>query len=144
MTLLVVEDGHEYSEFVAVFLREHNAFRASSAAEALTLLGAHAIDALLMDLRWTQGDEAALCGDLEALATRLFAGDRQRARHYLLDHQGTFILEAVRAAGHHQPALFINDMAPQRLANLRKLYGDVRAVPRFDAQAMRAALGSAT
>lgn len=140
MTLLVVEDGHEYSEFVAVFLREHTAFRASSAQAALALLGAHAIDALLMDLRWTQIDEGALCGEPDAIATRLFAGDRQRARHYLLDHQGTFILEALRAAGHHQPALFINDMPPQRLANLRKLYGDVRAVPRFDAKAMRAAL----
>ncbi len=140
MNLLVIEDGHEYSEFVAVFFRDWQARRATSAGEALALLAAAPVDAFLMDLRWTQGDEAALTGDLEGTATRLFAGDRARARHYLLDHQGTFILAALRAAEHHQPALFINDLAPRRLANLRTLYGDVRAVPRFDAAAMRAAL----
>ena len=72
---------------------------------------------------------AALVGDLEATAARLFAGDRARALRYLQDEQGTLILAALRAAGLAQPALFVHDFPPRRLANLRQLYGDVDAVP---------------
>jgi hypothetical protein len=46
----------------------------------------------------------------------------------------------LRAAGHHQRAVFLHDFPPRRLHNLRRLYGDVVAVDAFDAQALKRAL----
>jgi hypothetical protein len=58
----------------------------------------------------------------------------------LQDQQGTLILAELRAAGFAQPALFVHDLPPRRLANLRRLYGAVDAVPALDAAAIRRAL----
>ena len=140
--LLVIEDGTEYVEFARLFLGGDFAVRAAtSAAEALATLAAEGADALLIDLRFDRAPAEALAGDLDDTARRLFAGDRERALRYLQDHQGTFILAALRAAGHRQPAVFVHDFAPRRLENLRRLYGAVDAVPGFDAAALRRALG---
>ena len=84
-----------------------------------------------------------LIGDLAATAERLFAGDRARALRHLQDQQGVLILAELRKAGHTQPAVFVHDFPARRLDNLRRLYGDVRAVPNFDASALRSALTGA-
>jgi CheY-like chemotaxis protein len=141
--LLVIEDGAEYEEFARVFLSSEFEVRAArSAAEALALLEEGGADALLIDLRFERAPVDALAGDVEATARRLFAGDAARALRYLQDQQGTLILERLRAAGHRQPALFVHGFPARRLDNLRRLYGDVRAVPAFDAAAIRRALGA--
>lgn len=140
MKVLIVEDGMEYLEFATVFLRDWETRRAGNADEALRMLGAWTPDALLIDLRFERAAEETLLGEVGATADRLFGGDRIRARHYLEDNQGALILAEIRRAGHHQPALFVNDMPERRLANLQRLYGDVRAVPGFDAAAMQRAL----
>jgi hypothetical protein len=140
--LLVIEDGTEYSEFARLFLGvDFLVARAQTAAEALALAAAEPVFALLIDLRFDRASPEALIGDVDATATRLFAGDRPRALRHLQDQQGVLILAELRKAGHVQPAVFVHDFSARRLENLRRLYGDVRAVPGFDARALRAALG---
>lgn len=142
MKILLIEDGHEYEEFARLFLADRcEIVAAHSAAEALERATASHFDAFLVDLRFERAPEDALIGDVDDTAKRLFAGDRARALRWLKDQQGTLVLAALRRAGHAQPAVFVHDFPRQRLENLRRLYGDVRAVPSFDAGAIRAALG---
>lgn len=140
--LLVIEDGTEYAEFARLFLdRDFAVTAAQSGAEALRALAAQSIDVLLVDLRFDRAPVERLTGDFEASAERLFAGDRARALRHLQDQQGVLILADLRAAGHHQPAVFVHELPSRRLDNLRQLYGDVKAVANFDAAALRHALG---
>jgi ActR/RegA family two-component response regulator len=140
--LLVIEDGNEYEEFARLFLADAFAIRAAhSAAEALALLREEPADGLLVDLRFDRSVERDLVGDIDETAERLFAGERESAIRYLRDNQGTLALAALREAGYDQVAVFVHDFNPRRLANLRRLYGDVRAVPSFDAGAIRRELG---
>jgi CheY-like chemotaxis protein len=142
--LLVIEDGSEYTEFARLFLTaEFEICSARSAAEALERAQEGA-DALLIDLRFDRVPPEQLLGDVAATAARLFAGDAARALRYLQEQQGTLILAALRAAGHAQPAVFVHDFPPRRLENLRRLYGQVAAVPGFDARAICAGLQGPT
>ena len=142
--LLVIEDGTEYAEFARLFLAADFEIEAvSTAKDALAALSARAADALLIDLRFERAAPEDLAGDLAGTAARLFSGDRARALRYLKDQQGALVLGELRAAGFAQPAVFIHDLPPRRLANLRQLYGDVAAIPSFDAAALRVALGAA-
>jgi hypothetical protein len=138
--LCVIEDGDEYLEFARVFLREWELSSAQSGAQALEILKSNSADALFIDLRFERAQPETLLGDVDGTANRLFAGNRARALRYLQDQQGTLILAALRAAGHHQPALFVHPFPPRRLGNLRQLYGAVEAVDSFDANAIREAL----
>lgn len=141
--LLVIEDGHEYEEFARLFLTEVFVIRAAhSAKEALAMLVDEGADAFLVDLRFDRAPVEALVGDVDGLASRRFTGDRNRALRYLMDQQGTLVLGELRKAGHDAPAVFVHDFPARRLSNLRRLYGEVRAVPSFDAAALEAALGS--
>ena len=140
--LLVIEDGDEYLEFARVFLRGWELCPARSGAEALQC--AERIDAFFIDLRFERAQPETLVGDLDGTAARLFAGNRGRALRHLQDQQGTLILAQLRAAGHHQPALFVHPFPARRLDNLRRLYGSVEAVPQFDAAAIEAALSRCT
>jgi len=141
--LLVIEDGSEYAEFARLFLgHDFEVVAARSAEESLHALETQSIDVLLVDLRFDRAPLEMLAGNIEASAERLFAGDRSRALRHLQDQQGVLILSALRAAGHHQTAVFVHEFPARRLANLRRLYGEVRAVPSFDAKALRRALGA--
>jgi CheY-like chemotaxis protein len=140
--MLVVEDGTEYAEFARLFLgKDFHVVAAQSAAESLKIMASQAIDVLLIDLRFDRARDEILVGDIEASAQRLFAGDRVRALRHLQDQQGVLILAELRKAGHRQPAAFVYQFPPRRLENLRRLYGDVRTVPNFDADALRRVLG---
>ncbi len=140
--ILVIEDGNEYEEFARLFLTGAFALEAAhSLEEALGAIAAHPFDGFLVDLRFDRAVEKDLAGDIEETADRLFAGDRAEAVRYLKDHQGVMILAALRAAGHHQTAVFVHDFPARRLENLRRLYGEVLAVPSFDAKAIRELFG---
>jgi CheY-like chemotaxis protein len=140
--VLVIEDGTEYAEFAHLFLGPgFEVAAARSAAEALRVAGAGPIDVLLIDLRFDRAPADVLVGDLEGTALRLFAGDQERALRHLQDQQGVLILAELRKAGHAQPAVFVHEFPPRRLENLRRLYGELRTVPTFDAAALRVALG---
>ncbi len=135
--LLVIEDGDEYEEFARLFLGDrYEIVTAHSAAEALAAASARAVDAMLIDLRFERARDEDLIGDVPGTAARLFAGDLGRAARWLKEQQGTLILSALRDAGHAQPAVFVHDFPPRRVANLQKLYGRVGAVPSFDAAAI--------
>ena len=139
--LLIVEDGHEYEEFAGLFLADAYELRAAhSAAEAREVAASWAPHVCLLDLRFERTAPEALEGDVEGLASRRFGGDRGRALRHLQDQQGTIVLARLREQGWDGRALFVHDFPARRLANLRRLYGDVRAIPRFDAAAMREAL----
>ncbi len=143
-SLLVIEDGDEYAEFARLFLADRFEIHcARSEAEATQVLAGRPIAGLLIDLRFDRAPDDRVIGDVDRTAAQLFAGDRERALRYLKDQQGALILGALRAAGHRQPAVFVHDVPPRRLANLRALYGAVHAVPTFDAAAVRAALEAA-
>jgi len=133
-TLLIIEDGDEYEAFACLFLKAaYDLVAVHSAEEALNFLNTQKVDGFLIDLRFDRAPESVLAGDIETTAGRLFAGDRSKAVGYLKDNQGTFILAELRQQGHTQRALFVHDFAQKRLHNLRQLYGDVEAVPSFDA-----------
>jgi hypothetical protein len=139
--LLVVEDGTEYTEFARLFLTgDFEIATAHSAAHALEEAGSSPPTALLVDLRFDRTPVDALVGDVRESARRLFGGDEARALRHLQDQQGTLILGELRKAGVGAPAVFVHDFPPRRLENLNKLYGPVRAVPSFDASAIRRAL----
>lgn len=139
--LLVIEDGNEYEEFARLFLSDHfeHVVPVHSAKEALE--AAAGVDAMLIDLRFERATDEQLIGDADDIAVRLFAGDRGRAARWRKEQQGTLILGELRKAGHAQPAVFVHDFPPRRLANLRSLYGKVAAVPSFDASAIVRELG---
>ena len=141
--LLVLEDGHEYQEFAEAFLGAHFDVRAAhSAQEALRQLEAAMPDALLVDLRFERAPVGTLVGDVDATARRRFARDTHRAIRHLKEQQGTLVLGVLREAGCAAPAVFVHDFPARRLENLRRLYGDVHAVPGFDARAIARALGA--
>jgi len=139
--LLVLEDGTEYQEFARMFLADRwEVVPARSADQALEVLKEAPVGAMLLDLRFERAQPEDLTGDVTAVAQRMFGGDTQRALRWLKDQQGTLILKVLREAGHHQRAVFVHDFAEDRLANLRRLYGDVHSVPGFDAVAIGEAL----
>lgn len=139
--LLVIEDGDEYAQFArALYANELVVHQAKTAAATLALLKRQPIDALLIDLRFEFASPQDLIGDVGGTASSLFGGDTRRAVRYLQDQQGVLILAEVRTHGYAQPAVFVHDFPARRLQNLRKLYGQVTAVPAFDAAAIRRGL----
>jgi CheY-like chemotaxis protein len=128
--VLVVEDGDEYSRVLERFAAEGFAFtRAGDGGDALAK-APEGFDLLFLDMRFDRVQPAQLLGDLAATADR-FNGDPVRARHFLEENQGTYILAALRAAGCRLPAVFSHDFdgEPRRWANLEKLYAPVAYLP---------------
>ena len=123
--VLIIEDGMEYSTTLGRFLSEAFEFvRAGDAAEALSALGQGDFDCVFLDMRFDRVPVERLLGDLEAQAQRL-GGDRERARRFLEDNQGTFVLAALRQAGHALPVVFSYDFGeePRRFRNLAQRFG---------------------
>ncbi len=134
--VLVVEDGEEYTRNLTRFCADDFAFtRAGDGGAAVTALdGAmqekNCFDLVFLDMRFDRVQAGVLLGDLAETAER-FNGDPVRARQFLEDHQGAYILAALRAAGHTLPALFSHDFdgEPRRWANLVRLYAPVDYLP---------------
>lgn len=127
MRVLVVEDGTEYSDVLARFSGEGIALsRAGSGAEAMAALATGKVDVLFLDMRFDRVDAAALLGNLEEAAER-FNGDPVRARKFLEDNQGAYILAEIRGAGLATPAVFSHDFdgEPRRWENLSRRYAPV-------------------
>jgi len=121
--VVVVEDGDEYSTNLNRFLSQDFDFtRAGDGQSALALLGVEAFALIFLDMKFDRAER--LLGDELALQRR-FAGDEARARVFLENNQGAYILSALREAGHTQPVLFSYDFdsEPRRLKNLQRRYG---------------------
>ena len=122
-TILVAEDGDEYTTNLDRFLGEEFRFvRAGDGEAALAAVAEGSIDAVFLDMRFDRAER--LLGDLAALVRR-FSGDEDRARRFLEDNQGTYVLAALRAAGCVLPVIFSYDFdgEPRRFANLSRRHG---------------------
>jgi CheY-like chemotaxis protein len=131
MKVLLVEDGEEYTTTFVRFLgAEMDFVRAGNGADALGLLQHQAFDVVFLDMRFDRVAPGELLGDLAATADR-FNGDPVRARQFLEDNQGSYILAAVRAAGFTLPAVFSHDFdsEPRRWATLQRMYAPVSYLP---------------
>ncbi len=131
MRILIVEDGHEYTDTLTRFAGDAAEWtRAGNAADALTHLAQGGWDAVFLDMRFDRVPDNALLGDVVALTAR-FAGDRSKAIRFLQENQGTLVLSALRAAGYALPVLFSYnfDEEPRRWARVHAANGQVDYVP---------------
>lgn len=137
-TLLIVEDGREYLDFFRLFLKEeHEYLHAQSAAAAFAHLEGRPVDLVVLDMRFERSPPEDLLGDVDQVGRDYFGGDLTRALRYVADNQGTLILSELRRRSYDHPVLFVSDLPPRKLDNLRRLYGKVHMVPNFDASAIR-------
>ena len=130
LSVLVVEDGEEYTRNFSRFGEGYRFVRAGNGHEALERLSQESFTLLFLDMRFDRVDPSVLLGDLSELTDR-FGGDPDRARRFLEEHQGTYILSEIRAAGHTLPAVFSHDFdnEPKRWSNLKKSYNPVYYIP---------------
>jgi CheY-like chemotaxis protein len=131
MRILVIEDGTEYIESLRRFLGEGFEWvRAGSGPQGLELLAGGQFEAVFLDMRFDRAPEGELLGDLASVADR-FNGDPLQARRFLEDHQGNFVLVALREAGHDIPVLLSYDFdcEPRRWQRLSSRYGPVDFLP---------------
>jgi len=115
MRVLVIEDGFEYTETLSRFLPEGFEWvRAGSGPAGLESLQGDEFDAVFLDMRFDRVPLDQLLGDVEATEDR-FNGDPVQARRFLEDHQGLYVLAAIRDAGLSIPVLLSYDFdAEQR------------------------------
>ncbi len=132
MRVLVIEDGFEYSETLGRFLSEGFEWvRAGSGPQGLKALAEDSnFQAVFLDMRFDRAPEGELLGDLEAIADR-FNGDPIQARRFLEDHQGNFVLKAIRDASFSIPVLLSYDFdgEPRRWQRLQERYSPVDYLP---------------
>jgi len=130
--VLIIEDGLEYSETLDRFLGDRFEFeRAGSGPEGLERLGREpGVDVVFLDMRFDRTPEEQLLGDLDELLDR-FNGDPEQARRFREDHQGTYILAALRQAGVATPVLVSYDFdgEPRRWSRLSQRFGPADYVP---------------
>lgn len=149
MRVLVIEDGSEYSETLSRFLADGFTWvRAGSGPEGLKMLDAGGFDAVFLDMRFDRVEPGQLLGDFDATADR-FNGDPVQAQQFLEDHQGLFVLAALREAGLEVPVLLSYDFdaEPQRWERIEARQGPVdylpdNASPADIAERLRALVGS--
>jgi CheY-like chemotaxis protein len=130
--VLIIEDGLEYSETLTRFLGDRFGFeRVGSGPAALARLeGAHGIDGVFLDMRFDRTPDDELLGDLDELLDR-FNGDPAQARRFREDHQGTYVLAALREAGVSLPVLMSYDFdgEPRRWKRLAARFGPLDYLP---------------
>lgn len=130
MRILIVEDGHEYVETLGRFLPDIAWVRAGSGPQAVAKLAAERFDAVFCDMRFDRVPDDELLGDVAETADQ-FNGDPVQARRYLQDHQGTYVLAAIRAAGQRVPVLMSYDFEgePRRWERLKHRHAPVDFLP---------------
>lgn len=144
-TVLIVEDGHEYVTAYTRFLGDRFSFvRAGDGPEALDCVATTRFACVVLDMRFDRAER--LLGDEAALLARM--GSQERARRFLENNQGTYILAALRDAGCDLPVVLSYDFGaePRRFRNLERRYAPVRYIddaagPREILAALQAACG---
>ena len=129
--VLIVEDGDEYLENLSRFVAGPQYMQAHHGSAVLAALAAHPVALIYLDMRFDRIDEHDLVGDRER-ALQSHGGDAGRARRYLENNQGLFILEALRAHGHGQlPVILAYDFSTEasRFAHLQRLHPALTWVP---------------
>ena len=121
--VLIVEDGYEYIENLRRFMGDGFTLeRAGDGATAIERVASEDWDVILLDMCFDRAEQ--LLGKSPDLVARL-GDDPLRIRSHLEQHQGTYILAALRAAGCVLPAVFSYDFdaEPRRFSNLERRYG---------------------
>jgi CheY-like chemotaxis protein len=124
LTVLVVEDGDEYLDNLSRFVRGPTYCQAHSGLKAIEMLRSRQIDVVYLDMRFDRIPAKELLGD-HALVTREHNGDPDRAWKYLMNHQGLFILAALKKSGFSAlPVVLAYDFSeePRRFENLKRQY----------------------
>ncbi|MCB9701423.1 MAG: hypothetical protein H6711_06000 [Myxococcales bacterium] len=141
--VLVVEDGDEYitnlSTFVAGGIHYTQAKSGGAACELARRMGP---DVVYLDMRFDRTPFEELLGDIVSLTAR-FNGDVARARAFLQDNQGLFILRALRDAGYRGPVILSYDFGGEerRFRALSAKDPALSYCPDYaDARAIRAAI----
>ena len=130
MRVLVVEDGHEYTDTLERFAGDAAQWiRAGSGEQAAKCLRETPYDAIFLDMRFDRVDDDDLVGDLAGATIRF--GDRTRAAHYLQENQGVIILQWLRSQSVTTPVLlsYNFDEEPRRWSRLADALGPVAYVP---------------
>jgi len=120
---MIAEDGDEYLETLGRMGGEFSWLQAKSARVAVELVGRHPVTCAVLDMRFDRVARGDLAGDFTA-ALRQVGGDSERAWRYLAQHQGLFVLAALRAAGWRGPGLIAYDFTRElrRFEALRSQY----------------------
>ena len=131
-TILVVEDGSEYSDAFHRLVAPDSVevVRAGNRAEAERVLAERRVDALFLDVVFDRTETERLAGDLDALVGR-FGGDRRRAEQHLVENQGFYLfreLAPLLPAG--TPVVIAYDFSeePERLTALRVAHARLSGV----------------
>jgi len=107
--VLIVEDGNEYLTNLSTFVAAGMSYvQVQSGAAACEIALRERPDVVYLDMRFDRTPFAELLGDMVA-ATARFNGDVGRARTFLQDNQGLFILRALRDAGYRGPVILSYD-----------------------------------
>ncbi len=120
--ILIVEDGHEYHEAFTRFLGgEFRFMRVGNGHEALSALPGD-FKLVFLDMCFDRVPDEALLGDVNALASSMNA-DWDRARRFVQENQGAFILAELRRHGCRLPVVMSHDFQdePRRWRNLERL-----------------------
>ena len=126
-TVLVVEDGTEYTEafrnLVANDSRDTlELLRAGDGEDARRILTERRVDALFLDVVFDRTPPERLLGNLEDVIRR-FGGDRRRAERHLAENQGFYLVnDLAPLLGEAVPVVLAYDFSlePERLAALRR------------------------
>jgi hypothetical protein len=124
-TLLVVEDGREYSEALERLAASGpglvRILRAECLAKARAALEAGGVAGVFLDVVFDRVSGEELAGPLGALLAR-FGGDQARALKQLAENQGFYLLDLLSPLLSHLPVVIGWDFSrePGRLAALRE------------------------
>ena len=136
LRILVVEDGHEYSEAFSGLSPSLGGgspefVRAGDFLEARTLLEKEGpIDAVFLDTVFDRTPVARLAGDLASAIAR-FGGDHRRAERHLSENQGFYVLDALAPLLEKKRVVLAFDFSqePERLEVLRRRIPGLIGVP---------------
>ena len=135
-TVLVVEDGTEYTEAFRRLsegaVEEPVSFlRAADGEEARRVLADQVVDAVFLDVVFDRAAPDRLAGDLPALVSR-FGGDRSRAERHLAESQGFYLFQELSPLlPDSVPVVIAYDFSaePERLTELRRKRERLAGVP---------------
>ena len=136
LTLLVVEDGTEYTDAFRSLAATDPRFpielvRAGDCEEARRVLAERSVDAVFLDVVFDRTPPERLVGDL-ASEIRRFGGDQRRAERHLAENQGFYLFnDLAQLLPEAVPVVLAYDFSaePERLAALRKRRERLSGVP---------------
>ena len=131
LRVLVVEDGDEYLDNLSRFVTGPVYVQVHDGAAAVAELAKGEVDLVYLDMRFDRIPREDLLGD-HAAAAEQHNGDSKRAWRYLQNHQGLFILDAIRRAGGGGiPVILAYDFSREgaRLSHLQKSHPRLWWVP---------------